>query len=122
MSVRSAAIKTLKEAGVPLHSKKITKRIMDAGLWRSKGKTPQTTVSACLYSDIKKNGSKSPFVQVGAQTFALRDFTGGVQVTEEKAPPSNKEAAKSSPVSTVLSFTDCAQKVLEEFGNKEPMH
>ena len=122
MNARSAAIEILKKAGVPLHSKEITKQIMDTGLWNSKSKTPQDTISVCLYSDIKKNGNKSPFVKVGAQTFALQGFTGGVQIPEEKAPPSIKKTPKPSPASAGFSFIDCAQKVLEEFGNKEPMH
>jgi restriction system protein len=33
-----------------------------------------------------------------------------------------EEAPKSSPASAGFSFTDCAQKVLEEFGGKKPMH
>jgi len=80
-------------------------QIMATGLWHSEGKTPDATVSARLYSDIKSNGGKSAFVKVAPQTFALRD-----------------SAVKPSPASAGLSFTDCAQKVLEEFGGKKPMH
>jgi len=62
MSVQSATIQALKEAGKPLHANEIAKLIIEAGLWKSDGKTPEATVSASLYSDIKKNGDKSLFV------------------------------------------------------------
>ena len=48
MSVQSAAIQVLKEAGKPLHANEIAKLIIEAGLWKSDGKTPEATVSARL--------------------------------------------------------------------------
>ena len=116
MNVRSAAITILRKARTPLHSKEITKQIMDAGLWTSKGKTPQATISARLYSD------KSTFVKVAPQTFALRDFTEGAQVPEEKTSSSINEALKPSTTSSGYSYIKCAEKVLEEFGDEKPMH
>ncbi|NCD33972.1 MAG: hypothetical protein EOL87_11230 [Spartobacteria bacterium] len=73
MNVQDAAIQILKAAGKPLHAKEIAERIMEAGLWSSDGKTPEATVSARLYSDIKKYGDQSTFVKVAPQTFFLRD-------------------------------------------------
>ena len=73
MNVQDAAIQILKEAGKPLHAKEIAERIIEAGLWSSDGKTPEATVSARLYSDIKKHGDQSTFVKVAPQTFSLRD-------------------------------------------------
>jgi len=118
MDVKTAAIRVLQQAGTALHAKEITERIMAADLWHSDGKTPEATVSARLYSDIKNNGDKSPFVKTGNQTFALRDFAeipSGVPVAVEEAP-------LSSSANAGFSFTDCAQKVLEAFGGKKPMH
>lgn len=40
MKVQEAAIQILKDAGKPLHAKEIAKRIIDVGLWKSEGKTP----------------------------------------------------------------------------------
>jgi len=121
MNVQSAAIQVLKEAGKPLHANEIARLIIEAGLWKSDGKTPEATVSASLYLDIKKNGDKLVFVKVAPQTFALRDSvampSGAWPVT---APV--EEAPKSSPTNAGFSFTDCAQKVLEDFGGKKPMH
>jgi restriction system protein len=121
VTVQNAAIQILLSAGKPLHAKEIAKRIIDGGLWKSEGKTPDATVSARLYSDIKSNGDKSPFVKVGPQTFALRD---SAQISSGAAPvpAAVQEAPKPSPASAGFSFTDCAQKVLEEFGGKKPMH
>ncbi|MDX8407835.1 MAG: winged helix-turn-helix domain-containing protein [Mariprofundaceae bacterium] len=55
MNVQDAVIQILKDAGKPLHAKEIAERIIEAGLWSSDGKIPETTVSARLYSDIKKH-------------------------------------------------------------------
>lgn len=41
MSVQTAAIQVLKEAGKPLHATEIAKLIIEAGLWKSDGKTPE---------------------------------------------------------------------------------
>ncbi len=121
MTVKDAVYKILQSAERPLHAKEIAKRVIKAGLWQSEGKTPDRTVSARLYSDIKKNGDKSAFVKVGSQIFALRDSAeipsgvGPVSATVE-------EVLIPSAANAVFSFTDCAQKVLEVFGGKNPMH
>lgn len=121
MDVKSAAIQVLQQAGTALHAKEITERIMAAGLWHSDGKTPEATVSARLYSDIKTNGDKSPFIKVGQQTFALRDCSvkqdGAGAITRD-----SQETPNSSSANAGFSFTDCAQRVLEEFSGKKPMH
>ena len=121
MSVQSATIQVLKEAGKPLHASEIAKLIMAAGLWQSGGKTPDATVSARLYSDIKNNGDKSPFVKVGPQTFALRS-SSVIPSGAEPAPAAVEDAPEPPSVNADFSFTDCAQKVLEDFGSKKPMH
>lgn len=122
MGVKQAAIQVLERAGTPLHAAEITKRMMAAGLWETQGKTPEATVSARIYSDIKKNGSESAFVKIGPQTFELR---GASADTADAGPPPaavSKGTRKSPPASSGFSFTECAQKVLQEFGGKKPMH
>jgi len=121
MSIQSAVIQVLNEAGKPLHANEITKLILQAGLWTSDGKTPEATVSARIYTDIKSNGDNSLFVKVGPQTFALRDSawersTGGLVSVPDEANP------KPLAVNTTFSFVDCAQKVLEDASDKKPMH
>lgn len=112
MSVKEAAARVLKGAGQPLTAQEITSRILSKGLWRTKGKTPAATVSAQIYTDIKKRGNSSPFRQVGPNTFALRD---GVPAPGAEPTPHESKAGQ-------YSFTDAAEKVLEQFGNKKPMH
>jgi restriction system protein len=121
MDVKTAAIQVLQQAGTALHAKDIAEQIMAAGLWQSGGKTPDATVSARLYSDIKSNGDKSCFVKVGPQTFALRDSTEIEGDTASVLAPVEKPS-KPHPINAGFSFIDCAQKVLEEFGGKKPMH
>lgn len=121
MSVKAAAIEVLKQAKKPLHTDEITKKIIENKPWTFGGKTPAATVSAQIYSDIKNYGDKSPFEKVGPQIFALR---GSVVISNDsdEATPDVKNASKLPSVNEGFSFTDCAQKVLEEFGGKKPMH
>ncbi|GAB4131914.1 MAG: hypothetical protein Kow0040_11940 [Thermogutta sp.] len=112
MSVKQAAIRVLHEAGKPLTAHEIAERILNEGLWQTRGKTPHATVAAQLYSDIKQHGDDSPFIQTGPNTFTIR---AGVQPSA--VAPSAIEKAQRR-----YSFTDAAEKVLEQFGDKRPMH
>ena len=102
MSLLKAIEKVLNSAQRPLHVNEIYKIITEKDLWQTAGKTPEATISAQLYTDIKKHGTASRFVKFSPNTFAMRE------VSEEKVAS--------------LSFTDSAQKVLETFGGKNPMH
>ena len=121
MHVRDAAIKVLQEAGHPLHADEIAEMILSKGLWKTTGKTPAATVGARLYSDIKKKGAASVFVKVSPNTFALRDPSMAT-TNSRSAPTRAEQIPKPPPVNSGLSFTESAQKVLEEFGGKKPMH
>lgn len=122
MNVRDAAEQILWEAGTPLHVRVITERILARKLWEPRGKTPAATVSAQLYTEINKLGDKSRFVLTAPQTFGLRQT--GAKPAATVTPPSTKPAAKpqSPATATLYSFTDAAEKVLETFGDKRPMH
>ncbi len=113
MNVRDAALQVLKDAGEPLHAEEIARRVLEQGLWSTSGKTPAATVAARLYTDLKTNGDASPFVLVSPQTFGLRE--AGHQ-PRQKPPSKGKRKTKT------YSFTDAAERVLEQFGNKKPMH
>ncbi len=114
MNVLEAAIRILNEAQHPLYVTEITRRIIEAGLWQTRGKTPAATVGAAIYTDIKNKGGYSPFVKVSPQTFALRDSASAVQDIEPSIPSVSATAG--------ISFANCAQKVLEELGRGQPMH
>jgi restriction system protein len=118
MKLRDAVIRVLQEAGEPLHATEITRRILSKNLWTTKGKTPADTIAACLYTDIKRNGEQSPFVLTAPQTFGLRTFEK--QPTPEEAATAGQLYSNNRTIT--YSFTNAAEKVLEEFGNGEPMH
>lgn len=106
MNVRDAAIQVLQEAGEPLHAKEIAERMLADNLWQTTGKTPAATVSARLYSDIKKNGDDSPFILTGPQTFGLKE-TGAApkQAAKPQATQAKSPTAAKSPGNT-YSFTE----------------
>lgn len=85
MWLKDALATVLAEAGEPLHSKELTRRVVEGGLWEPGGPTPEATVAAALYSDIKKHGAASRFVRTAANTFGLTDpiaLTAGPVVGE----------------------------------------
>lgn len=135
MTLLNAIEKVLGSAQQPLHVNEIYKTIIEQDLWQSSGKTPVKTISARLYSDIKKRGDASLFVMVKPQTFMMRVLVenepvvqttqSGTKNSEDQIPESetpDKIPSKSNPPIDSMSFSDCAQKVLEEFGGKKPMH
>ncbi len=109
MSVKKAALQVLQEAGQPLTAREITRRVQERGLWKTNGKTPEATVAAQLHTDINARKNDSPFVHVGPNTFGLRD--AAVDPTPVTKPLS-KPVAK-------YSFTDAAEKVLDELWRQE---
>ena len=118
MNIQDAAVQILKDAGKPLHAKEITERITEAGLCVPKGETPEATVSARLYSEIKKHGNQSIFVKVEPRTFFLRDTQFGA-VYDAKEP---RNVNPSADPEESYSFLDAAEKVLNQFGERKPMH
>lgn len=105
MALLDAIEEVLNETAKPLHVSEIYKEITVRGLWDSSGKTPEATIGAQLYSDIKKHGDASRFVKVKAQTFKVRNVSTG-----DTEPSPN------------MTFTECAEKVLDTFGAQNPMH
>lgn len=121
MTIRDAAIQVLQQASSPLHVEEITKRIFAQRLWQTEGKTPHRTVAAALYMDIKKNGEHSPFVLTEAVTFGMR---AAFKPTGMDRHISNKRDVSTSKRRTMrtFSFTDAAEKILDQHGEKKPMH
>jgi len=72
-SFKSAAYQVLKSENKPLSIQKITEIAKKKNLFTSSGKTPEATMGAQLYTDIKKFGYNSPFVQLGKNKFGLRE-------------------------------------------------
>jgi restriction system protein len=116
MSAREAAIQVLTDAGEPLHAEEITKRILAGQLWATTGKTPSATIEAQICTDMQKRGTASPFIRTAPRTFGLRAVSEAGDPQVAAKPPSASAPAGG------LSFTDAAEKVLNEFGHKSPLH
>jgi hypothetical protein len=70
-SAKQVAIDLLRAAGEPLHTKEITKRVIESGRCSGlKGKTPEATVAAMLAVGSKSGG---PFKRVGKAIYTLAD-------------------------------------------------
>lgn len=76
-SYKDAAAAVLSEAGGPLSAAEITKRAMDGGILDAKGATPEASMGAAIYMEIKKLGEKSRFEKAGSATFKLRPRPDG---------------------------------------------
>ena len=75
MSCLDAAERVIREAGKPLHYKKITRAMKEKGYWNPRGKTPAAvTVSAILRKDVSDRGDRSRFVRVAQGVYGLRNF------------------------------------------------
>jgi len=131
MNAIEAAIEVLRKVGTPLRFEELTKRMISSGLWSTKGKTPAATVNAAITVNIKKKGEASPFVRVTAGTYGLRELglDAGDQETErpvglEPASPESEPLQDDFEESLreSYSFVDAAEKVLQKFGDRRPMH
>ena len=70
-SAREVTRDLLRQAGEPLHSKEIAKRVLASGRCRSlSGKTPEASVAALLAVGSKPGG---PFKRVGKGIYTLAD-------------------------------------------------
>ena len=126
MHVLEAAAQVLRAAGQPLHYKAIASRIVEAGIWVPKGKTPQATVNASLSAHIKEMGGQSTFVRVSRGVYGLRQPANAAAVAATPAPrrsPMPKRKSAPQPAkSNTLSFTEAGERVLSECGKGQPMH
>lgn len=117
MSVLTAAETVLKGAGRPLHYEELTRRMLESGLWKTTGKTPEATVRGALGVDIRRRGTGSRFLRTDRGMFALRDWG------QSEHQKSQEALQKPDAMSTKrVSFNDVTEQVLERFGSKEPMH
>jgi restriction system protein len=116
MDSLDAVLKILQEVAKPLHYQEITTQILAKNLWQTDGKTPAATINARLAVEIKKNGSQSRFIRTGPGTFALREWSlEEFTVSKGANPQENHESEK-------YSFTDAAERVLDTYAEKRPMH
>lgn len=121
MNTLEAAYEVLKEAGEPLDYKELTNRMIEQGLWHTRGRTPSATVSSQLAVDIKKQGSTSRFRRVASGIYALAESSA----TSPVSPPATAGRAAAevgTPSEAIpMSFLDAAEKVLRDSGSREAM-
>lgn len=110
----SAIEQVLADAGEPLHYTEITRRVLDRGLWKTDGQTPEATVNAQLTIHLKKHGTKARIRRVGSGIYELNG-TASAAVAPASRPASPADVAP-------VSFTDAAEQVLARLGGGQPMH
>lgn len=78
LTYKEAAQRVLADSGKPLRYEEITKRAIDDDLINPQGMTPEATMGAQLYQDIKAKGANSIFRKEGKATFGLAVWETGV--------------------------------------------
>ena len=66
-----AAVTVLAEAGKPMNTSDMVKRMLETGLWKTNGKTPSATIYAAIITEIAKKGQQSRFRKVDRGLFEL---------------------------------------------------
>ena len=70
--VLDAAAKVLADANEPMTAGEMIEKILNRGLWATKGKTPAATLYASILREMKKRGDEARFQKAGRGKFALR--------------------------------------------------
>ncbi len=65
------AAAVLAEAGKPMNTGDMVKRMLDTGMWKTGGKTPAATIYAAIITEIAKKGAASRFRKVERGMFEL---------------------------------------------------
>jgi restriction system protein len=79
LSYKDAALRVLRQAKQPLSIQDITERAVSMELINPQGLTPDATMGAQLYMDIKRQGAASRFRKEGRNLFGLAEWEQGVQ-------------------------------------------
>ncbi len=123
MDLLDLIFNVLKKMGKPMRPMEIATHLLQSGHWKTRGKTPDATVGARIYTDIKKNGTSSRFVKTGRGQFSISRSHSTQEPQSQPTSVANKEGNNSSSKARkTYSFTDCAEKVLLGQGRHVPMH
>ena len=117
---KGVAYMVLQGENRPLRIDDITSIALKRGLLRTVGKTPNATMGAQLYTDIKTKKEKSIFVQLAKNRFGLREW--GLEVIEDEINKAESEKVlpvterKRSIVGDPLNFEGLIYGPLNENG------
>jgi len=92
-SFLEAAYQILSRERTPLSAEDITRIAISEQLVVSQGRTPERTMGAQIYADIKRRGESSRFVKVGKARFGLARWEGAGTTGAKLSPGSFKYAA-----------------------------
>jgi restriction system protein len=101
LTYKAAAHRVLVDAGHPLHYGEITQRAIERDLINPQGMTPEATMGAQLYSDIKSQGANSRFRKEGEAIFGLAVWERGVSGIVHRADK-QRRAVKQKLLDRVL--------------------
>jgi type III secretion system FlhB-like substrate exporter len=79
MTYKETAYQILKNSNKPLTAKEICALAKKEGLISSEGKTPEATISAQIYMDIKKKGDESLFTKEKRGVFGLAEWNTAIE-------------------------------------------
>jgi restriction system protein len=106
-----AARHVLEQAGTPLHTQELTRRMLDGGHWHTQGRTPEASVYSALFMNLKRQGQASGFVQTAPSTFGLRSAPP-VQVAVNAPDPDAEPSDDVTSSPATKTFLDAAEAVL----------
>jgi len=72
-----AAVTVLTEAGTPMNTADMVKRMLETGLWKTGGKTPAATIYAAIIREISVKGEASRFRKTDRGHFELTEVGKG---------------------------------------------
>ena len=72
LTLLEAAHRALREAKKPLTCQEIVDRVVKKKYLRSHGATPENTINAAMFREIKAKGEQTRFVKVGRGLFIAR--------------------------------------------------
>lgn len=124
MTFYEAAVEVLREAGRPLHYKKITENAIRRSLLSHVGKTPEETMHARLQQEVKKPNGLALIEQARPGVFALKagadpaDAKETLSFRQPEAEPAPAPAAQAAPVAAPAPAAEpphaVAQALVEE--------
>ena len=121
----------LSESTTPLTSQQLARELLERKLWTSTGKTPDATVGAQIYTEIKKKGANALFIKAGKNLFSINPnakIVAPLPLSKRNANDSgkqkkNRKVSSHQTVTTpTFSFLDSAERVLKADAARKPMH